>query len=94
MDITSLSIASVAGITAICYLVGLIVKATPFNNNKYIPIACGLFGGALGVVALYTGMPDFPASDPINAVAIGIASGLAATGVNELVKNLSGGDPK
>ena len=55
MDMTSFGIASVAAITVICYLIGLIVKATPFNNDKYIPIACGVVGGVLGIVALYTG---------------------------------------
>ncbi len=42
-------------------------------------------GGVLGVAGLYT-MPDFPADDVINAVAVGMASGLAATGVNQLYK--------
>ena len=41
-------IAGVAAITVICYLVGLMVKASPWNNDKYIPIACGLVGGVLG----------------------------------------------
>ena len=81
-------IASVAAITVICYLVGLIVKASPFNNDKYIPIACGLVGACLGAVGLYLGLPDFPAGDPLTAVAVGIVSGLAATGVNQAVKQL------
>ena len=42
-------------------------------------------GGILGVVGLYT-MSDFPAGDVINAIAVGMASGLAATGVNQLYK--------
>ena len=79
-------IASVAAITVICYLVGLVVKASPWNNDKYIPIACGLVGGVLGVAALYLGVADFPAADPLTAVAVGIVSGLAATGVNQMVK--------
>lgn len=79
-------IASVAAITVICYLVGLVVKASPWNNDKYIPIACGLVGGVLGVTALYLGVADFPATDPLTAVAVGIVSGLAATGVNQMVK--------
>ena len=82
-------IASVAAITVICYLVGLVVKASPWNNDKYIPIACGLVGGALGVAGLYLGMPDFPAGDLLTALAVGIASGLAATGVNQAAKQLS-----
>ena len=82
-----LGIAAVAAITAICYMVGLIVKATPWNNDKFIPIACGVVGGALGVVGLYL-MSDFPASDPLTAVAVGVVSGLAATGINQVAKQL------
>lgn len=79
-------IANVAAITVICYLVGLIVKATPYNNDKYIPIACGVVGGVLGVAGLYLGLPDFPAGDPMTAAAVGIVSGLAATGINQAIK--------
>lgn len=83
-------IASVAAITVICYLVGLTVKATPYNNNALIPVVCGLVGGLLGVACLALAVPDFPASDPVTAVAVGIVSGLAATGVNQAAKQLSG----
>ena len=55
-------IASVAAITVICYLVGLIVKSSGLDN-KYIPAIVGLCGGVLGVAALYTGLQDFPATD-------------------------------
>ena len=79
-------IASVAAITAICYLVGLVVKATPWNNDKYIPIACGIVGGLLGIASLALQVPDFPAADPLTAVAVGIVSGLAATGANQIIK--------
>lgn len=80
-------IASVAAITVICYLVGLIVRASGVDN-KYIPIACGVAGGVLGVAGLYLALPDFPAQDPLTALAVGIVSGLAATGVNQAVKQL------
>ena len=82
-------IAGVAAITVICYLIGVIVRATPLDN-KYIPAIVGLCGAVLGIVALYVGLPDFPAADPLTAVAVGIVSGLAATGVNQAVKQLSG----
>lgn len=68
-------------ITVICYLVAEGVKATQ-KINEWIPIICGVLGGILGVVAMYT-MPDFPANDIMNAVAIGIISGFAATGVHQ-----------
>lgn len=80
-------IASVAAITIIAYLVGALVKASELNN-KWIPILCGVVGGALGAVAKAVGMPDFPAGDYITAVAVGIVSGLAATGVNQCVKQM------
>ena len=71
----------------ICYLVGLVVKATPWNNNKIIPIVCGMAGAVLGVAGMYV-MPEFPATDPITAVAVGIVSGLAATGADQIAKQL------
>lgn len=80
-------IASVAAITVICYLVGLIVKTTSLDN-KFIPAIVGLCGGFLGVAGLYLGLPDFPATDPLTALAVGIVSGLAATGVDQIGKQL------
>lgn len=80
-------IASVAAITVICYLVGIIVKASPLNSSL-IPSIVGLCGAILGIVALYVGLPDFPATDPLTAIAVGIVSGLAATGINQAVKQL------
>lgn len=82
-------IATVVAITVMCYIVGLIVKVSGLDN-KWIPVICGVAGMALGIAALHIGMPDFPASDPITAAAVGAASGLAATGVNQAFKQLSG----
>lgn len=79
-------IASVAGITVICYLIGQIIKATGLDN-KWIPCIVGVAGGALGIAGLYL-MADFPATEPVTAIAVGIVSGLAATGVNQVSKQL------
>ena len=83
MDITTLG--TVVGIVAICYVIGLGCKAYEKIPDKWIPVIMAVCGGALGVAGLYT-MPDFPAGDVINAIAVGMASGLAATGVNQLYK--------
>ena len=83
-----LGIMTVAAITVICYMVGMVVKASAFND-KYIPIACGLAGGALGIVCLLIGMPEVPAGDPVSAIAVGIVSGLAATGTHQIGKQLT-----
>ena len=88
IGIANVGIASVAAITVICYLVGLCVKASGLND-KYIPICCGVAGAVLGLAGLYLGLPDFPAADPVTALAVGIVSGLAATGINQMAKQLS-----
>ena len=87
---SNFGIASVAAITVIAYLIGEAVKVTTLDN-KFIPVICGVVGAAMGVLGMVI-MPDFPATDYITAAAVGIVSGLAATGVNEAVKQLYGGD--
>ena len=87
MDLSSLGITGVAVITVICFLVGQAVKVTGLDN-KYIPVIVGAAGGVLGVVGMLV-MPDFPATDYLTAVAVGIVSGLAATGINQVYKQLS-----
>ena len=87
MDISGFGIASVAVITVICYLIGMAVKATAIEN-KWIPIVVVVSGGVLGVVGMLI-MADFPATDYLTAVAVGIVSGLASTGVNQIAKQMS-----
>jgi len=82
-----LGIGGVAAITVICLLAAQAIKATALDN-KWLPVICGVLGGVLGVVALKV-MPDFPAQDVLTAVAVGIVSGLAATGANQIWKQLS-----
>lgn len=79
-----LGITAVAAITIICYLAAEIVKVTSLDN-KWIPVICGISGGILGIVALFW-MPDFPVQDVLSAAAVGIVSGLAATGANQIFK--------
>lgn len=93
MDFETLGIVGVAAITVICYLVGLIVRATPWNNNQLIPIICGVAGLILGLVCYFAGLEVLPAADPVTAAAVGVVSGLAATGINQAAKQLTkGGD--
>ena len=85
MDIGTFGIAGVAVITVICYLIGQAVKASGLEN-KWIPIIVGTCGGVLGVAGMFL-MADFPAQDYLTAV--GIVSGLAATGVDQIGKQLN-----
>jgi len=79
--------APVTAIVVICYLVAAVLKATTINN-KWLPVICGTIGGVLGLVAMSI-MPEYPAHDYLTAIAIGITSGFAATGVNQVHKQLS-----
>ena len=81
-------IAGVAAITVICYLGGMACKTTEKVKDEVIPVVCGVTGGVLGVAGMYL-MPEFPATDVINAAAIGIVSGLAATGAHQVIKQAS-----
>lgn len=83
-----LGIASVAAITVICYLFAEAVKATGLDN-KWLPVISGVAGAVLGIVGLLI-MPDFPAEDYITATAVGVVSGLAATGAHQIYKQMKG----
>lgn len=83
-----MGITSVAAITILCYLVATAVKATKLNN-KWLPVICGVCGAILGALSMRI-MPDYPADDIITAVAVGVVSGFAATGVDQAVKQLQG----
>lgn len=87
MNIGELGIAAIPVITVIVFLAVEAVKATPLDN-KWLPVIAGGFGGILGVVAMMV-MPEFPATDPLTSIAIGIVSGLAATGAHQVYKQLT-----
>lgn len=79
-------ITGIASITVLCYLAAQGVKATRIDN-KWLPVICGVLGGILGIVGMRV-MPDYPATDIVTAAAVGVVSGFAATGVNQVYKQL------
>lgn len=83
MDITTLG--TCVAIVAICYVVGMACKAAQKIPDEWIPVIMAVVGGILGAIGMNV-IPDFPAADYINAVAVGAVSGLAATGVNQVYK--------
>lgn len=83
-----MGITGIAAITVICNLAAECIKATALDN-KWLPVICGILGGVLGVLAMLI-MPEYPATDYITAVAVGIVSGLAATGIDQIGKQLAG----
>ena len=63
-----MGIGSVAAISISCFIFGLAWKTSPLPD-KWIPLLCGVIGGGLGVPAMRV-MAEFPAADPITAVAV------------------------
>lgn len=83
MDISKTG--TVLAIVVICYLIGIAAKQCKRLKDGAIPVIVGVCGGILGVVGMLV-IPDFPATDVLNAIAVGIVSGLASTGVNQAYK--------
>lgn len=78
---------SVTAIVIICYLTAQVVKSSPLDN-KWLPVICGIMGGFLGLAGMYISS-DFPAHDVLDALAVGIVSGFAATGINQIYKQFT-----
>ena len=89
MDITQMG--TVLAIVVITYLIGLAAKVIPGIKDELIPVIVGVSGGILGVIGMYV-IPDFPAQDLLHAIAVGIVSGLASTGVNQVYKQRGKGE--
>lgn len=79
-------ITGVAVISVVCYLFGMVLKAWNTFDNRKIPPLMGILGGALGVLSWIIAPVIIPAHDPVTALAIGIVSGLAATGANQIYR--------
>lgn len=87
---TVLGIAPIASIAIICYVLGGFLKG--IGNEKLdclIPDIVAVFGGVIGVLAFYTIPGYLSATNWLDALAIGAASGLVAVGINQIVKQSS-----
>ena len=76
----------IPAIVVISYMVTETFKL--FMNKKYLPIVSGITGCILGVLSYVLQINIMPAEDIITAIAIGIISGLAATGGDQIIKQL------
>ena len=86
MNIADLGIVAVPVITVVVFLVAELIKAIGLDD-RWIPVICGFAGGILGIAAMFL-MQDYPAKDYITAAAVGIVSGLAATGAHQVYVQL------
>lgn len=87
MEFTDFGIAAVPAIVVLAYFAGMFFKNIE-KLNKWVPWLCAVVGGVLGVVGMNI-IPSFPVQDIISAAAVGVVSGLAATGAHQAGKQLS-----
>ena len=72
-------------VAVIVFGVALAVKAKGVVKDTSIPAFCGIFGGVIAPIGFYV-MPNFPASDPMSAIACGVVSGFVAVGAHQVYK--------
>lgn len=77
-------------IMVISYLIAEIFKL--FVKKKYLPVISGLTGAVLGVIAYFLTPSLIEHTNVLTAISIGIISGLAATGSNQIFKQLKKGE--
>ncbi|MCX4363133.1 MAG: phage holin family protein [Clostridia bacterium] len=86
-----LELISVPVIAAIVYWVINLIKYATKQNEKFmrfIPLVAAALGAVLGIVAYFAVPNIVPAENVFVAILIGIASGLTATGTNQIIKQL------
>ncbi|HOO22530.1 MAG TPA: phage holin family protein [Clostridia bacterium] len=94
-----LQAAAVPLITTIVYWIINIIKTAVNNSAKFsrfIPLTACALGVICGVVAFYAVPEIMPTHNVVVALVLGGASGLSATGTNQIIKQLSqdGDKPK
>ena len=88
MDI--LDVVSVPVIIVAVYLLLELYKQI-FKNEKaknFIPIVAGILGIGFGILLYFVYPAMIPAENIVNAIIVGLVSGLGATGTNQIVKQL------
>ncbi len=87
-----LELISVPAIATIVYWVINIIKYAVQDNEKFkrfIPLISAGLGAVLGVVAFFA-LPSIISADNVCvAILVGGASGLTATGTNQIIKQLT-----
>lgn len=82
-----LNYSAIPVIVVICYIAITAIKNTKISNKWYPLISCAL--GAITAVAMFYIVPSFiSAASLVAAIISGAISGLAATGSNQVIKQL------
>lgn len=86
-----LNVAGVPAIAAIVYWVVNLVKYTTKYNEKvltFIPLISCVLGVICGLIAFFVVPESMPTENILVALILGGASGLTATGFNQIIKQI------
>lgn len=88
MDIMELinAAGTVLPIILISYLVGMGLKAWDLFDDRKIPFFMGVVGVLMGIIAYFIAPSVLSVGNIFDAIFKGGASGLAATGINQIIK--------
>lgn len=87
-----LTLIAVPVITGVVYVLIEILKKMVNNNEKFlkfIPLIALVLGSISGAICYFFIPNIIPASNLVVSIIIGAASGLAATGTNQVIKQLT-----
>lgn len=83
---------SVPAIAGVVYWVIEVIKYTVNGSEKFkrfIPLTSAILGTLFGVICFYLVPTIVPSDNVVLAIVIGAASGLSATGTNQIFKQLT-----
>lgn len=91
----NLDFITIPAIIVIVYGIAAVIKSmsTSEKLDRMIPAICGIIGLAIGLLIFFTIPGWMPVSNWAEAAAAGIASGWAATGINQIYKQLTKPEP-
>lgn len=88
IDITNIGVVPIVSIIVICFVIGQVVKLTPWNNNQFISVICLVSGGLLGALGMVLGVDYLADQNIYDAITVGVVSGGTATAVFEAGKTI------
>lgn len=96
MEIYGYTVATLGVITGLVYGIVEMMKTLWLNKHeeykKYIPVFAGILGAIIGLVVFLLTPEILPSPTWYGAIVTGLASGLAAVGINQIPKQLGKGE--
>lgn len=86
-----LNAVSVPAIVSVVYFIAELIKYAAKNNEtvlRFIPVIAAVIGAVCGLVCFFAIPQIIPSNNVVVSLVYGAASGLTATGFNQIIKQL------